>query len=227
MKKCAPGQIKWSPVGWSQSHACSFSKIFTWQDWIHSKYCVPGSNDDILWATIAHHHTIGWQIIWKRRRQSWQVQRNSSSSSTAKTGTQHPNNQLQSLLQAITKLGGILIEKEATNFLLGKVGEPHIILCVNHMARQNNHNRRAEHTIIPDIHTMNFPAGKYRKMTIVQVGKQKQSLNSRHSQPASPDTRTTISDLWLWTEVADHLAMCWSKPKKRQKRSTLSKINPV
>ena len=41
------------------------------------------------------------------------------------------------------KLGGILSEKEAVKFLLGKVREPHITSYVNHVARQNNGNRRA------------------------------------------------------------------------------------
>ena len=30
------------------------------------------------------------------------------------------------------------------------------------MARQNNSNRRTQHVIVPDIHVMNFPAGKQR-----------------------------------------------------------------
>ena len=58
------------------------------------------------------------------------------------------------------KVGGILSEKEATNFLLGKVGDPHITSYVNHVARKKNGNRRAQHAIVPDIHAMNFPAGK-------------------------------------------------------------------
>ena len=70
------------------------------------------------------------------------------------------HNQLQSLIQAIMKVGGILSEKEAANFLLGKVGDPHITSYVNHIARSNNGNRRAQHAIVPDIHAMNFPAGK-------------------------------------------------------------------
>ena len=60
------------------------------------------------------------------------------------------------------KWGGILSEKEASNFLLGKVGDPHIMSYVNHVARKNNGNRRAQHAIVPDIHAMNFPAGKQR-----------------------------------------------------------------
>ena len=58
------------------------------------------------------------------------------------------------------KLGGILSEKEAANFLLGKLGNPNITSYVNHVTRKNNGNRRAQHAIVPDIHTMNFPADK-------------------------------------------------------------------
>ena len=52
------------------------------------------------------------------------------------------------------------MEKEAANFLLGKVGDPHITSYVNHVARKNNVNRKAQHAIVPDIHEMIFPAGK-------------------------------------------------------------------
>ena len=51
---------------------------------------------------------------------------------------------------------------EAAAFLLGRVDEPHITPCINHVARQNNGNRRAQHAIIPNIHALNFPADKQR-----------------------------------------------------------------
>ena len=60
------------------------------------------------------------------------------------------------------KVGGIMSKKEAANFLLGKAGELHITLYVNHVARQNNGNRRTKHAIVPDIHALNFPAGRQR-----------------------------------------------------------------
>ena len=55
---------------------------------------------------------------------------------------------------------GILPKKDTGNFLLGKVGNPHIMSYVNHVARKNNVNRKAQHAIVPDIHERNFPAGK-------------------------------------------------------------------
>ena len=71
------------------------------------------------------------------------------------------HNQLQALTQSILKVGGVRSEKEAVNFLLGKVGEPHINSYINHVARRDG-NRRAMHAIIPDIHATNFPVGKQR-----------------------------------------------------------------
>ena len=60
------------------------------------------------------------------------------------------------------KLRGVLSETEAVNFILGKVGEPHLTSYVNHVGRQNNGNRRAKHAIVPDIHVKNLPASKQR-----------------------------------------------------------------
>ena len=58
------------------------------------------------------------------------------------------------------KVGGILSEKEAATFLLGKVGNPHITPYVNHVARNDNGNRRAQHMIVSGIHVMHFPEDK-------------------------------------------------------------------
>ena len=58
------------------------------------------------------------------------------------------------------KVGRILLEKEAADFLPGKVGDPHNTSYMNHVPRKNSDNRRAQRVIVPDIHAMNFPAGK-------------------------------------------------------------------
>ena len=68
------------------------------------------------------------------------------------------HNLLQSLLQAMMKLGGIQSDKEAVNFLLDKVGDPYITAFVNHVSSHPNA-RKAPHSIVPDIHTRNFPVG--------------------------------------------------------------------
>ena len=66
------------------------------------------------------------------------------------------HDKLQSILQEMMKLGGIQSEKEAVNFLLGKVGEPHITSYMNHVSREPNA-KSALHAIMPDIHAHNFP----------------------------------------------------------------------
>ena len=71
------------------------------------------------------------------------------------------HNELQSLVQSIMKVAGVHSEKEAVNFLLGKVGEPHITSYINHVSRKDGH-RKAMHAIIPDVHATNFPVGKQR-----------------------------------------------------------------
>ena len=47
------------------------------------------------------------------------------------------------------------------NFLLDKVGEPYITRYVNHVSSAAN-SRRAQHAIVPDLHTRNSPAGRQR-----------------------------------------------------------------
>ena len=64
-------------------------------------------------------------------------------------------------MQSIMKVGGVCSEKEAVNFLLGKVGEPHITSYINHVSRKDG-SRRAMHAIVPDIHATNFPVGRQR-----------------------------------------------------------------
>lgn len=71
------------------------------------------------------------------------------------------HNQLQALLQAMMKLGGIFSEKEAVNFILDKVSDPFITRYVNHVSSAPN-SRRAQHAIVPDLHARNFPAGRQR-----------------------------------------------------------------
>jgi hypothetical protein len=71
------------------------------------------------------------------------------------------HNELQSLLQAMMKLGGIYSEKEAVNFLLDKIGEPYITAYVNHVSSHPNA-RKAQHAIVPDLHARNFPVGRQR-----------------------------------------------------------------
>ena len=54
-----------------------------------------------------------------------------------------------------------MTEREAVNFLIDKVGEPHITSYIDHLSsHQYTHN--TPHAIVPDIHNHNFLAGKQR-----------------------------------------------------------------
>ena len=69
------------------------------------------------------------------------------------------HNTLTPILQAMMKLGGIHAEKEATNFIMDKVGKPHISSYISHVTAHNSA-RKAKFAIIPDLHAHNFPPGK-------------------------------------------------------------------
>ena len=45
------------------------------------------------------------------------------------------HNQIQSLVQSIMKVAAVHSEKEAVNFLLDKVGEPHINAYIEYVSR--------------------------------------------------------------------------------------------
>ena len=84
---------------------------------------------------------------------------NLSTASLPGKGHRALHDKLQSIIREMMKLGGIQSEKEAVNFLLGKVGEPHITSYVNHVSREANA-RAAPHAIVPDMHAHNFPVGR-------------------------------------------------------------------
>lgn len=61
------------------------------------------------------------------------------------------------------KVAGIRSDKEAANFLLGKVGEPYITAYIHHVTRERrpgHRGMRAQHAIIPDILAYNLPTGR-------------------------------------------------------------------
>ena len=74
-------------------------------------------------------------------------------------GHRTTHNKIQSILQSMMKLGGIHSEKEAANFLMDKVGDPHITSYINHLSSHRDV-RKAPHAVVPDIHATNFPAGR-------------------------------------------------------------------
>ena len=61
----------------------------------------------------------------------------------------------------MTGLGGVFLEKEVVNFILDKVGDPFITAYVNHVSSHPNA-RKAPRSIVPDLHTRNFPVGGQR-----------------------------------------------------------------
>ena len=68
------------------------------------------------------------------------------------------HNLLQLILQSMMKLGGISLQAEAVNFLLGRVGEPHITQYVNHVMSHLSA-KKAPYAFVPDILVHNFPTG--------------------------------------------------------------------
>jgi hypothetical protein len=68
------------------------------------------------------------------------------------------HNKLQSITQAMMKLGGIHSAAEAVNFLVNKIGHPYITSYVNHVSSHPNA-QKAPHVIVPDLHAFNFPTG--------------------------------------------------------------------
>ena len=69
------------------------------------------------------------------------------------------HNSIQSLVQSMMKVAGIHSEKEAANFLLGKVSDPWMSNYVDHIASQTSA-RNSPHAIVPDILAHEYPAGR-------------------------------------------------------------------
>ena len=74
---------------------------------------------------------------------------------------------LEATVQDMMKLGGIYSQRQATNFLLGKVGDPYITRHVNALAGTTRSDH-AKFAIIPDLHAINFPWGNNKLMTVEQ-----------------------------------------------------------
>ena len=63
------------------------------------------------------------------------------------------------MLQSMMKLGEVSSNKEAVNFLLGRVGRPHIDRYVAHVSSSPNA-RTAHHAIVRNIQAHNYPTGR-------------------------------------------------------------------
>ena len=84
---------------------------------------------------------------------------NLASESLPGGGFRRIHNFVQSLIQSMMKVAGIHSEKEAVNFLLGKVGAPYINNYVDHLSSQAGR-RNSPFAIVPDLHVFGYPAGK-------------------------------------------------------------------
>ncbi len=76
-------------------------------------------------------------------------------------GQPSQQNKLQSITQAMMKLGGIHSAAKAVNFLVNKIGHPYITSYVNHVSSHPDA-FTAPRAIIPDLHAFNFPTGGYQ-----------------------------------------------------------------
>jgi hypothetical protein len=66
------------------------------------------------------------------------------------------HNKLQSITQAMMKLGGIYSAAKAVNFLVDKIGHPYITSYINHVSSHPTA-QKAPHVIVPDLHAFNYP----------------------------------------------------------------------
>jgi hypothetical protein len=69
------------------------------------------------------------------------------------------HNKLQSITQAMMKLGEIHSAAEAVYFLVDKIGHPYITSYVNHASSHPNAQKTPPHAIVPAIYAFNFPTG--------------------------------------------------------------------
>ena len=119
---------------------------------------------------------------------------NLSAAALAGQGHNMLHNQLQSLLQSMMKLGGILPEKEAVNILLDKVCDPYITAYVNHVSSHPN-SRNAPYLIVPDLHTRNSPTWWQEWMIVERCHLQKQNSRSKRTGHTIAVIHITIRQL--------------------------------
>jgi hypothetical protein len=105
---------------------------------------------------------------------------------------------LQSITQAMIKLGGIHSTAKAVNFLVNKIGHTYIMPYVNHV---NSHPNawKAPHAIVPDLQAFNFPTGGQQvNDSVGPCLLLKRSSKSKHSRHAKANTITTTPILSQW-----------------------------
>ena len=88
------------------------------------------------------------------------------------------------------KLSVIHLEKDAANFLLNKVGDPHITWYIYHVSATPNA-RKVPHTIVPDIHAQNFPVGRQSINDSSSASSAEAIFEVKSTLPANPATNIT------------------------------------
>ena len=85
------------------------------------------------------------------------------------------------------KVAEIHSEKEAVNFLLGKVPDPWMTHYVDHISSSHTSARNSPHAIVPDIlaHAHEYPAGRQR------INDSGASCQVTHSLRLNPINQTT------------------------------------
>ena len=68
---------------------------------------------------------------------------------------------LEATVQQMMKLGGIHAQRQAVNFMLGKVGEPYMTRYIDALAKSAG-KKNAKFAVIPDLHAVNYPRGMQR-----------------------------------------------------------------
>ena len=115
---------------------------------------------------------------------------NLSAASLPGQGSRVLHNTLQSLLQAMMKVGGIHSEKEAVNFLIDKIGDPHITAYVNHVSSHPNAERHPTSFCLMYMHGTTLPVAK-GSMTVGQHRQPRRYLKSKRTRHATAATTTT------------------------------------
>jgi hypothetical protein len=110
------------------------------------------------------------------------------------------HNKLQSITQAMMKLGGIHFAAEVVNFLVDKIGHPCIMSYVNHVSSHPTA-KMAPHAIVPDIRAFNFPTGGQQVNDSGATSAAEVFLKSKHSRHAKANRTATTPILSLWIDT--------------------------
>jgi hypothetical protein len=110
------------------------------------------------------------------------------------------HNKLQSITQAMMKLGGIHSTAEVVNFLVDKIGHPYITSMLTMSAATLMHKRHHMRLFQTSMHSTSQQEGS-ELMTVGPRLLLKHSSKSKHSQHAKANTITTTPILGQWIDA--------------------------